>query len=160
MGKQIACTVLTALKSGANSMIDAADTAWLMISSVLVLMMTLPALGLFYAGLVQAKNILSVQIQCLAIACVVSLLWFVVGYSEAFSGTGALLGNLNAAFLQHAARGAVHPGATVPESVFVMFQMTFAIITPSLIVGAYVERIRFGAVLLFSNIKHDCPPTT
>jgi ammonium transporter, Amt family len=152
VGKQIACTVLTALKSGANSMIDAADTAWLMISSVLVLMMTLPALGLFYAGLVQAKNILSVQIQCLAIACVVSLLWFVVGYSEAFSGTGALLGNLNAAFLQHAARGDVHPGATVPESVFVMFQMTFAIITPSLIVGAYVERIRFGAVLLFSSL--------
>ncbi len=83
-------------------MIDAADTAWLMICSVLVLMMTLPALGLFYAGLVQAKNILSVLMQCLAIACVVSLLWFVIAYSEAFSGAGAFIGNLNAAFLQHA----------------------------------------------------------
>ncbi len=133
-------------------MIDAADTAWLMTSSVLVLMMTLPALGLFYAGLVQAKNILSVLIQCLAIACVVSLLWFAVGYSEAFSGTGPFLGNLDAALLQHAGRGTVHPGTAVPESVYVMFQMTFAIITPSLIVGAYVERIRFSAVLLFSGL--------
>jgi len=133
-------------------MIDGADTAWLMISTVLVLMMTLPALGLFYAGLVQAKNILSVLIQCLGIACVVSLLWFAIGYSEAFSGSGALIGDLNAVFLQHAGRGAVHPGATVPETVYVMFQMTFAIITPGLIVGAYVERIRFEAVLLFSGL--------
>src|SRR5579864_5203511 len=108
-------------------MIDPADTAWLMISSVLVLMMTLPALGLFYAGLVQAKNILSVLMQCLGIACLVSLLWFAVGYSEAFSGAGAMIGDLSAAFLQHAGRGAVHPGASVPESVYVMFQMTFAI---------------------------------
>jgi ammonium transporter, Amt family len=133
-------------------MIDGADTAWLMISSVLVLMMTLPALGFFYAGLVQAKNVLSVLMQCLGIACVVSLLWFAVAYSEAFSGTGALIGDLNAAFLQHAGRGAVHAGTSVPETVYVMFQMTFAIITPGLIVGAYVERIRFGAVLLFSGL--------
>ena len=131
-------------------MIDGADTAWLMISSVLVLMMTLPALGLFYAGLVQAKNVLSVLVQCLAIACVVSLAWFVLGYSEAFSGSGPLIGNLQAFLLQHAGRNAVHPGSHVPETVYIMFQMTFAIITPGLIVGAYVERIRFGAVLLFS----------
>jgi Amt family ammonium transporter len=131
-------------------MIDAADTAWLMISSVLVLMMTLPALGLFYAGLVQAKNVLSVLVQCLAIACVVSLAWFVLGYSEAFSGSGPLVGDLKAFLLQHAGRDTVHPGSRVPESVYIMFQMTFAIITPSLIVGAYVERIRFSAVLLFS----------
>jgi len=131
-------------------MIDGADTAWLMISSVLVLMMTLPALGLFYAGLVQAKNVLSVLVQCLAIACVVSLAWFVLGYSEAFSGSGPLVGDLKAFLLQHAGRNAVHPGSHVPETVFIMFQMTFAIITPGLIVGAYVERMRFGAVLLFS----------
>ncbi|MDE2183976.1 MAG: ammonium transporter [Alphaproteobacteria bacterium] len=131
-------------------MIDGADTAWLMTSSVLVLMMTLPALGFFYAGLVQAKNILSVLFQCAAIAALVSLLWFAFVYSEAFSGSAGLIGNLDAAFLLNMARDSVHPGARIPESVFVMFQMTFAIITPGLIIGAYVERIKFGAVLLFS----------
>ncbi|MDE2164536.1 MAG: ammonium transporter [Alphaproteobacteria bacterium] len=133
-------------------MIDGADTAWLMISSVLVLMMTLPALGFFYAGLVQAKNILSILIQCIAIAAMVSLLWFAFVYSEVFSGTGPWLGNLGAVFLSEAGRNAVHPGTHVPETVFVMFQMTFAIITPALIIGAYVERIKFNAVLLFSAL--------
>lgn len=131
---------------------NGADTAWLMISTVLVLMMTLPALGFFYAGLVQSKNALSVLAQCVGIAVLVSLLWFVAGYSLAFSGTGALLGDFKAAFLQTASRSAVHAGTHVPETVFVMFQMTFAIITPALIVGAYVERIKFGAVLLFSSL--------
>jgi ammonium transporter, Amt family len=133
-------------------MIDGADTAWLMMASVLVLMMTLPALGFFYAGLVQAKNILSVLFQTFAIAAMVSLLWFAFVYSEAFSGTGAWIGDLQAAFLQNLPRGAAHPGTSVPESVFVMFQMTFAIITPALIIGAYAERIKFGAVLLFSAL--------
>ena len=133
-------------------MINGGDTAWLLMSSALVLMMTLPALGFFYAGLVQAKNILSILFQCFAIAAVVSLLWFGFVYSEAFSGTGAWIGDLNAAFLMNMARGAVHPGTAIPESVFVMFQMTFAIITPALIIGAYVERIKFGAVLLFSSL--------
>ena len=133
-------------------MINGADSAWLMMSSVLVLMMTLPALGFFYAGLVQAKNILSVLFQCAAIAALVSILWFVFAYSEAFSGTGPWLGDLNAAFLAHMTRGSVHPGTAIPESVFVMFQMTFAIITPALIIGAYVERIKFAAVLLFSGL--------
>lgn len=133
-------------------MINGADTAWLMISSALVLMMTLPALGLFYGGLVQAKNILSVLFQTFAIAAMVSLLWFGFVYSECFSGTGAYLGDLKAALLQNLPREAVHPGTTIPESVFVMFQMTFAIITPGLIIGAYVERIKFSAVLLFSAL--------
>ncbi len=133
-------------------MINAADTAWLMISSALVLMMMLPALGFFYAGLVQAKNILSVLFQTFAIAALVSLLWFAFVYSEAFSGTGAWIGDLQAVFLQNLPRSAAHPGTTIPESVFVMFQMTFAIITPGLIIGAYVERIKFGAVLLFSAL--------
>jgi Amt family ammonium transporter len=133
-------------------MINGADTAWLMMSSILVLMMTLPALGFFYGGLVQAKNILSVLFQCLAIAALVSLLWFAFVYSEVFSGTNPWIGDLNAAFLANVTRGTVHPGTQVPETVFVMFQMTFAIITPALIVGAYVERIRFGAVLLFSGL--------
>ena len=133
-------------------MIDGADTAWLMMSSVLVLMMTLPALGFFYAGLVQAKNILSVLFQCAAIAALVSLLWFAFAYSETFSGTGPWIGNLDDIFLAHLTRGAVHPGTAIPESVFVMFQMTFAVITPALIIGAYVERIKFAAVLLFSGL--------
>ncbi|HSZ75171.1 MAG TPA: ammonium transporter [Rhizomicrobium sp.] len=111
---------------------DSGDTAWILISSVLVLMMTLPALGFFYAGLVQAKNVLSVLIQCVAIACLVSVLWFACGYS---------LG-----------RATIHAGTHLPESVFVMFQMTFAIITPALIIGAYVERIRYSAVLLISGL--------
>jgi len=133
-------------------MIDGADSAWLMMSTVLVLLMTLPALGFFYAGLVQAKNVLSVFIQCVAIAGMVSLLWFALGYSLAFSGRGDWLGDFGAVFLGPLTRAMVHPGSHVPESVFVMFQMTFAIITPALIIGAYVERIRFSAVLLFSAL--------
>jgi Amt family ammonium transporter len=131
---------------------ESGDTAWLITATVLVLLMTLPALGFFYAGLVQSKNALSVLAQCVGIAAVVSLLWFAGGYSLAFSGTGALIGNLDAAFLNGITRTAVHPGTHIPETVFVMFQMTFAIITPALIVGAYVERIKFGAVMLFSAL--------
>jgi ammonium transporter, Amt family len=123
-----------------------------MMSTVLVLLMTLPALALFYGGLVQAKNILSVLVQCCAVACLVSVLWFAVGYSLTYSGSGDLLGNLKAAFLQNGDRAMLHPGTNLPESVFVMFQMTFAIITPALIIGAYVERIRFDAVLLISGL--------
>ncbi len=133
-------------------MIDSGDTGWLLTSSALVLMMTLPALGFFYAGLVQSKNILSILAQCVAIASMVSLLWFLAGYSLAFSGTGPWLGDLAAAFLANVTRGMAHPGTNVPETAFVMFQMTFAIITPALIIGAYVERITFPAVLVFSAL--------
>ncbi|MGZ5988689.1 MAG: ammonium transporter, partial [Rhizomicrobium sp.] len=133
-------------------MIDGADTAWLLTSTVLVLMMTLPALGFFYAGLVQSKNTLSVLAQCVGVAAVVSLLWFLIGYSLAFSGRGALIGDLGQALLSGVGRQTIHSGTKIPESVFVMFQMTFAIITPALIIGAYVERIKFGAVLLFSSL--------
>src|SRR6202012_2479225 len=116
--------------------INGADTAWLMMATVLVLLMTLPALALFYGGLVQAKNILSVLVQCCAVACVASVLWFACGYSLTYSGDGPFLGNLSAAFLQNGGRVMVHPGTDIPESVFVMFQMTFAVITPALIIGA------------------------
>jgi len=133
-------------------MIDSGDTAWLLASTALVLMMTLPALGFFYAGLVQSKNTLSVLAQCVGIAALVSVLWFVVGYSLAFSGSGALIGDLGQALLAGVGRKAAHAGTKIPESVYVMFQMTFAIITPALIIGAYVERIKFGAVLLFSAL--------
>ena len=133
-------------------MIDSGNTAWILTASTLVLLMTLPALGLFYAGLVQAKNVLSVLAQCFAVACVASILWFACGYSLAFSGTGSWLGDGAALFLNHMGRKTVHPGIAIPESVYVMFQMTFAVITPALIIGAYVERIKFQAVLLISAL--------
>ena len=137
---------------GGFPVIDPADTAWLLTATTLVLFMTLPGLGLFYAGLVQAKNILSVLMQCIAIACLVSVLWFVAGHSLAFSPGSPYLGGWDAAFLADLTRSGAHSGTHIPESVFFMFQMTFAIITPALIVGAYVERVKFGAVLLFSGL--------
>ncbi len=132
-------------------MIDSGDTAWILTSTALVLFMTLPGLALFYGGLVQSKNILSVLMQCAAIACLVSVLWIVVGYSLAFSGGNALVGGLSKAFLVGVTRDSVADGTKIPETLFIMFQMTFAIITPALIVGAYVERIKFSAVMLFSG---------
>jgi Amt family ammonium transporter len=114
--------------------------------------MTLPGLALFYAGLVRAKNVLSVLMHCVAIACLVSVLWFAGAYSLAFVGTNPWIGDLSQALLAGVARGAVHPGTTIPDTVYIMFQMTFAIITPALMIGAYVERIKFGAVLLFSGL--------
>jgi ammonium transporter, Amt family len=116
-------------------MIDSADSAWLLTATALVLLMTLPALGFFYAGLVQAKNALSVLAQCFGIAAAVSLVWFMAGYSLAFSGSGPLIGDLAAAFLRNVGRDAAHPGTRIAEPLYVMFQMTFAIITPALIVG-------------------------
>jgi len=130
--------------------IDSGDTAWLMTATALVLFMTLPGLALFYGGLVRSKNVLSVLMQCFAICCVISILWLVVGYSMAFSDTAAagLVGNLSKAFL--AGVGVDTASGSIPESVFVMFQLTFAIITPALIVGGFAERMRFSAMLLFS----------
>ncbi len=133
-------------------MINGADTAWMLTSTVLVLFMTLPGLALFYAGLVRAKNVLSVLMHCVAIACLVSVLWFGGAYSLAFVGTNPWIGDLSQAFLAGVARSAVHPGTTIPDTVYIMFQMSFAIITPALIIGAYVERIKFSAVLLFSAL--------
>ena len=131
-------------------MIDAGNTAWLITATALVLFMTLPGLALFYGGLVRAENLLSVLMQCFAIACLVSVAWLACGYSLVFNGPGAWIGNLDKALLLGVPRDAVSPNTTLPETVFFMFQMTFAIITPALIVGAFVERMRFGAVLLFS----------
>jgi Amt family ammonium transporter len=133
-------------------MINGADTAWMLTSTVLVLFMTLPGLALFYAGLVRAKNVLSVLMHCVAVACLVSVLWYAGAYSLAFVGNGPWIGDLSQAFLVGVARGAAHPGTTIPDTVYIMYQMTFAIITPGLIIGAYVERIKFSAVLLFSGL--------
>ncbi|MBC8338490.1 MAG: ammonium transporter, partial [Alphaproteobacteria bacterium] len=119
-------------------------------STALVLFMTLPGLALFYAGLVQSKNVLSVMMHCFAIACLMSLLWLVVGYSLAFGEGNALVGGLGKMFLTGVGKESLT--GDIPETVFFMFQMTFAIITPALIVGAYPERIKFGAVLIFSGL--------
>ncbi|MEZ5670626.1 MAG: ammonium transporter [Alphaproteobacteria bacterium] len=132
---------------------DPASTAWILTATALVLFMTMPGLALFYGGLVQIRNVLSVLMHCVAIACLMSVLWMVGAYGLAFGDGGGLngvIGGLGKAFMAGVDRGAVANG--LPESVFFMFQMTFAIITPGLIVGAYVERIRFGAVLLFSGL--------
>jgi ammonium transporter, Amt family len=130
---------------------DSGDTAWILTSSALVLMMTLPGLALFYGGLVRAKNFLSVLVQCGAIAAVSSIIWITVGYSLAFSTSdGAVLGN--AQNFMFANMFAMRDGQSIGELVFGLFQMTFAIITPALIVGAWVERARFGWVIAFSAL--------
>ena len=129
---------------------NAADTAWIIVATALVLFMTLPGLALFYGGLVRARNVLSVFMQCYAIACLMSVLWLVVGYSIAFGDGGAVWGGLGKAFLAGVTVDSL--AGTLPEVLFFAFQMTFAIITPALIVGAYVERVGFGFVLVFSGL--------
>jgi Amt family ammonium transporter len=125
-----------------------ANTAWILTSTALVLFMTLPGLALFYAGLVRSKNTISVLAQCLVIAVLASVVWFVLGYSLSFSGEGSYIGNLDKIFLKTVNLKSL--SGDIPETVFVMFQMTFAIITPALIVGAFVERMKFSAVVLFT----------
>ena len=125
-----------------------ANTAWILTSTALVLFMTLPGLALFYAVLVRSKNTISVLAQCLVIAVLASMVWFVVGYSLSFSGEGLYIGDLSKVFLKTINLKSLT--GDIPETVFVMFQMTFAIITPALIVGAFVERIKFSAVVIFT----------
>lgn len=129
---------------------NAADTAWIIVATALVLFMTLPGLALFYGGLVRARNVLSVFMQCYAIACLMSVLWLVAGYSIAFGEENAFWGGLGKMFLSGVTSESL--SGSLPEVLFFAFQMTFAIITPALIVGAYVERIGFGFVLLFSGL--------
>ncbi|MEY4982128.1 MAG: hypothetical protein RIR62_394 [Pseudomonadota bacterium] len=129
---------------------NGADTAWILMATGLVLFMTLPGLALFYGGLVRARNVLSVFMHCFAIACLMSVLWLAFGYSIAFGGEGALWGGMGKAFLSGVTADSLT--GTLPEVLFFAFQMTFAIITPALIVGAYVERVGFGFVLLFSAL--------
>ena len=132
--------------------IDSGDTAWLLTATALVLFMTLPGLAFFYGGLVRSKNALSILMQCFAITCLVSVLWFACGYGLAFGNGGRLQSwiGLGHWFLQDVTRESV--SGTVPESVFLMFQMTFAIITPALVIGSFAERMRFSAVLGFSAL--------
>ncbi len=130
--------------------LDTGDTAWVMTSTALVLFMTLPGLSLFYAGLVRSRNVLSVLMQCFSIACLVTLLWLVVGYSLAFGEGNFFVGGLGKALFAGVGEDAM--SGTIPESAFAMFQLTFAIITPALIVGGFAERMRFSAVLLFTTL--------
>ena len=130
--------------------LNSGDTAWILTSTALVLFMTLPGLSLFYAGLVRSKNAISVLMQCFAIACIVSVAWVVYGYSLAFTEGNAFIGGTSAFFLSGIGRYTLAPGTTMPHSLFVIFQMTFAIITPALVVGAFAERMKFGAMCLFS----------
>jgi Amt family ammonium transporter len=127
-----------------------ANTAWILVSTALVLLMTLPGLALFYAGLVSSKNTLSTLAQCFVIACLASIVWFICGYSIAFNGDGLFFGNLDKMFLSGVNISSM--SGDIPETLFVMFQMTFAIITPALIVGAFVERIKFSAVIMITGI--------
>ena len=128
--------------------LDTGDTAWMIAATALVLFMTLPGLALFYGGLVRTKNVLSVLMQCFIIAAAASIVWFLAGYSLAFGEGGAYLGDLSAALL--AGVGPDSLSGTIPETVFILFQGTFAIITPALIVGGFAERMKFSAMLLFS----------
>jgi len=130
--------------------LNGANTSWILTSTALVLFMTLPGLALFYGGLVRTKNILSVLMQCFAIAGIVSILWLVAGYSIAFAEGNAYFGDLSKFMLAGVTEGSL--SGDIPESLFALFQMTFAIITPALIIGGFAERMKFSAVLLFSAI--------
>ena len=133
--------------------IDGADTAWMIVATGIVLMMTIPGLALFYAGMVRKKNVLATMAQSLAATALVSILWVAAGYSLAFSGDGAVLGDLGRVFLSGMGMDAVSPLAkTIPESLFMIYQMTFAVITVALVAGAVADRMRFSAFLIFSAL--------
>jgi Amt family ammonium transporter len=156
----IAVALLLGLPSSALAdELDTGDTAWILASSALVLFMTIPGLALFYGGLVRTKNVLSVLMQCLALTALMTILWLVVGYSLAFDATGmvagevglhAFVGGLGRAFLSGVDASTL--SGTIPEVLFFLFQCTFAVITPALIIGAFAERMRFSAVLIFSTL--------
>jgi Amt family ammonium transporter len=155
----LAPALAVAQEAAAPPTLSAGDTAWMLTSTALVLFMTIPGLSLFYAGMVRAKNVLSVMMQCFAITALITVLWALYGYSLAFDATGmtkeainlyTFIGGLGKAFLSGVGRDSLT--ATIPESVFVTFQMTFAIITPALIVGAFAERMKFSALLVFMAV--------
>jgi len=146
-----------ALAQDAAPALDTGNTAWMLVSTALVLMMTIPGLALFYAGMVRKKNVLATVMQSFAVCCLATVLWFVVGYSLAFSdggGANAYVGGLSKAFFAGITVDTLWaPGvANIPEYLFAVFQMTFAIITPALIAGAFAERMKFSALLLFTGL--------
>ena len=141
---------LILLSSPVMAEVNSGDTAWVLTSTALVLFMTLPGLALFYAGLVNSKNVVSVLMQHFALACLVSIIWVVIGYSLAFTPGNLWIGDLSNLFMTSINLDSV--SGTIPESLFATFQMTFAIITPALIIGAFVERIKFSAMLIFISL--------
>ena len=147
-------TLLLASTSASAGELNQADTAWILTATALVLFMTIPGLSLFYAGLVRVKNVLSVLMQCFALTCLMSLLWFAVGYTIAFGSDGveqgAYIGDFGNVFFASISMDTLNGG--IPATLFAIFQMTFAIITPALIVGGFAERMKFSAMLLFSAI--------
>ncbi len=142
-------TLFSPQMAWASEGVDSGNTAWILASTALVLFMTLPGLSLFYGGLVRSKNVLSVLMQCFAIACLMSLLWLIGGYSLSFGEGNNWIGDLSNVFL--AAVNEDSLSGDIPESLFAMFQMTFAVITPALIVGAFAERMKFSSLLIFST---------
>jgi Amt family ammonium transporter len=144
-------TFTTPVWAAAPSTIEPADTAWMIVATALVLMMTIPGLALFYSGMVRKKNVLATMAQSLAAVMLISILWVAFGYSLAFVGDGNWIGTLDRAFLAGMGMDSVHPGAkTIPEALFMLYQMTFAIITVALVAGSVADRMRFSAYLLFS----------
>lgn len=130
--------------------LDSGDTAWLLTSTALVLFMTIPGLSLFYAGLVRQNNVLSIFMQCFSITCLVTILWLLVGYSLAFGESNAVVGDLSNILFKNVSEESM--AGSIPESSFAIFQLTFAIITPALIVGGFAERMRFSAILIFTTL--------
>ena len=152
LGRFVSCVVLLVIpfSVSAEDALNQGDTAWMLTSTALVLFMTLPGLALFYGGLVRTKNVLSVLMPCFVIACVVSILWVLYAYSLAFGPGNAWIGGISRVMMN----GVTEQGlrGTIPETVFSMFQLTFAIITPALIIGAFAERMKFTSMLLFSGL--------
>ncbi len=146
----MALLLLPGIVMAEEASLNGADTAWILTSTALVLFMTLPGLALFYGGLVSTKNVLSILMQCFAIAGIVSILWLVLGYSLAFGEGNAIIGDFSKVMMAGIGRETL--SGTIPESLFMLFQMTFAIITPALIIGGFAERMKFSAMLLFSAI--------
>ena len=152
---RVACGLATALSLGfaaapalaqeASSNIDAGDTAWMISATALVLMMTIPGLALFYCGMVRKKNVLATMAQSLLCTMLCSILWVAIGYSLAFNGDGALIGNLDKFMLRGIGMDAVAPSTKIPEMLFMIYQMTFAIITVALVAGSVADRMRFSA---------------
>lgn len=142
--------LLPNLAFAAEGELNGANTAWILTSTALVLLMTLPGLALFYGGLVRSKNVLSILMQCFAIAGISSILWLVVGYSLAFGEGNAFIGDFSKVMMHGISKDVL--SGDIPESLFMLFQMTFAIITPALIIGGFAERMKFSAVLLFSGL--------
>ena len=134
----------------AQAELNGANTAWILTATALVLFMTLPGLSLFYGGLVRSKNILSILMQCFAIACIASLIWLVAGYSLSFGEGNAWIGDASRILFSGMESDSL--SGDIPESLFSLFQMTFAVITPALIVGAFAERMKFSSVLIFSTL--------